>query len=80
MRKVDPEDAVWTGDGGRRRALIRFDQHTEKFTYAPEITDQPQLGITREGATWYTPRSSLRAAVGVLRPDVEKIRTPAADY
>ena len=60
----------------------RGDQRTERFTYypTPQITDQPKLAITREGAIWYTPRSSLKAAVGVLYPDVDRITTLAAHY
>jgi virginiamycin B lyase len=79
---ADREDAIWISDGGQGGALIRFDQRTKKFTYypTPQITDQPKLAITREGAIWYTPRSSLRAAVGVLYPNVEKITTLAASY
>ncbi|HWN54093.1 MAG TPA: hypothetical protein VNP91_03215, partial [Methylomirabilota bacterium] len=63
-------------------ALIRFDQRAKKFTYypTPQITDQPKLAITRDGAIWYTPRSSLKAAVGVLYPDVDRIKTLAASY
>ena len=37
-----------------------------------------ELAITREGAVWYTPRSSLKAAVGVLYPDVTRVTTLAA--
>ena len=79
---ADREGAIWISDGGQGGALIRFDQRTEKFTYypTPQITDQPKLAITRDGAIWYTPRSSLKAAAGVLYPDVEKIKTLAAHY
>ena len=78
----DREDNIWISDGGQGGALIKFDQRTEKFTYypAPQITDQPKLAITREGAIWYTPRSSSKAAVGVLYPDVTRITTLAARY
>src|SRR5436309_1879862 len=73
----DREDRIWISDGGQGGALIRFDPKTEKFTYypTPQITDQPKLAITRDGAVWYTPRSSSRAAAGVLYPDVTKITT-----
>src|SRR5438876_4084893 len=79
---ADREDAIWISDGGQGGALIRFDQRAKKFTYypTPQITDQPKLAITRDGAIWYTPRSSLKAAVGVLYPDVDKIKTLAASY
>lgn len=76
----DRQDNIWISDGGQGGALIRFDPKTEKFTYypAPQITDQPKLAITRDGAVWYTPRSSTRAAAGVLYPDVSKITTLGA--
>src|SRR6266702_198170 len=79
---ADREDAIWISDGGQGGALIRFDQRAKKFTYypTPQITDQPKLAITRDGAIWYTPRSSLKAAVGVLYPDVYKINTLDASY
>ena len=78
----DREDRIWISDGGQGGALIRFDPKTEKFTYypTPQITDQPKLAITRDGAVWYTPRSSSRAAAGVLYPDVTKITTFGAYY
>ena len=78
----DREDKIWISDGGQGGALIRFDPATEKFTYypTPQITDQPKLAITREGGIWYTPRSSSKAAVGVLYPDVTRITTLAARY
>ncbi len=46
----------------------------------PQITDQPKLAITRDGAVLYTPRSSSKAAVGVLYPDVGTIKTLTAYY
>jgi virginiamycin B lyase len=78
----DREDKIWISDGGQGGALIRFDPRTEKFTYypTPQITDQPKLAITREGAVWYTPRSSSKAAAGVLYPDVTRITTLGAYY
>jgi len=76
----DRHDDIWISDGGQGGALIRFAPRTETFTYypTPQITDQPKLAITREGAVWYTPRSSLKAAVGVLYPDVTQVTTLAA--
>jgi virginiamycin B lyase len=78
----DREDKIWISDGGQGGALIRFDPKTETFTYypTPQITDQPKLAITREGAIWYTPRSSAKAAAGVLYPDVSKITSLGAHY
>ena len=76
----DRQDQIWISDAGQGGALIRFDPRTEKFTYypTPQITDQPKLSITREGAIWYAPRSSSKAAAGVLYPDVAKMTTLAA--
>ena len=76
----DRQDNIWISDGGQGGALIRFDPRKETFTYypTPQTTDQPKLAITREGAVWYTPRSSVKAAVGVLYPDVTALTTLAA--
>jgi virginiamycin B lyase len=78
----DPFGYMWFSDGGQGGAAIRFDPKTEKFTYfpTPQRTDQPKMEITREGAIWYNPRSSRKAAVGVLYPDVSKMTTFAAYY
>jgi len=76
----DRRDNIWISDGGQGGALIRFEPKTERFTYypTPQITDQPKLAITREGAVWYTPRSSVKAAAGVLYPDVTTMTTLGA--
>jgi len=42
--------------------------------------DRSQAVATREGAVWYCPRSSAEPGVGVLYPDVSRIRTLAAYY
>lgn len=78
----DAEDNIWITDGGQGGALIRFNPRTEKFTYypSPQRTDMPKVSITRDGAIWYNPRSSDRAAVGVLYPDVSKMQTLAAYF
>jgi virginiamycin B lyase len=78
----DRDDNIWISDGGQGGALVKFDPRAEKFTYypAPQIADQPKLAITRDGAVWYTPRSSSKAAVGVLYPDAARIKTLAAYY
>ncbi len=75
----DPEDRMWISDARQGGALIRFDPDTEKFTYypTPRVTDQPKIEITREGAVWYCTRSSATAAVGVLYPDVSKMKYEA---
>ena len=78
----DHDDNIWIGDDGQGGTLIKFDPRTEKFTYypAPQMGDMPKLAITREGAIWYTPRSSANAAAGVLYPDQSKIKTLGAYY
>ncbi len=78
----DNEDKIWITDAGPRAAIIRFDPDTEKFTYypSPQWADMPKVAITREGAIWYSPRSSDIAAVGVLYPDVSKMTTLAAHF
>jgi len=84
---VDPQDNVWTGDGGRGGMLVKFDQKTERFTYYPAVqpSDMPKLAITREGAVWYADRSSgmsgqFPGTIGVLYPDMTKMTTFGAYY
>ena len=83
----DPEDNIWVSDGGQEGALIKFDQQTERFTYypTPRRTDMPKLAITRDGAIWYAPRMVALtrggpAGLGVLYPDVSKMKTLAGYY
>ena len=80
----DAQDNMWISDSGQGGALVKFDQGTEKFTYypSPQMTDMPKLEITREGAIWYTTRAAdaKEQAVGVLYPDISKIKTMAAYY
>jgi virginiamycin B lyase len=78
----DAEGNVWVPDDGQGGTLIKFDPKTEKFTYfpAPQNGDMPKLAITRQGAIWYTPRSSVNAATGVLYPDKSKVTTLGAYY
>lgn len=83
----DADDNIWISDGGQRGALIRFDQETEAFTFYPTRlrTDMPKLAITRDGAIWYSARWAARspatpATVGVLYPDMTKMKTLAAFY
>jgi virginiamycin B lyase len=79
---ADPDDNIWVSDDGQGGTLLKFDPRTEKFIFypTPQLTDQPKLAITRDGAIWYTSRSARRAAVGVLYPDVSKMTTLAAYY
>ena len=78
----DYEGNIWFGDNGQGGTTIRFDPRTREFTYypTPQITDQPKIEITRDGAIWYCPRSAAEPGVGVLYPDVSKIKTLAAYY
>jgi streptogramin lyase len=76
----DPSGNIWVSDGGQGGTMIKFDPRAEKFTYypTPQLTDMPKVRITKEGAIWFAPRSSSRAAASVLYPDVTKMKTLAA--
>ena len=78
----DYEGNIWFGDNGQGGTTIKFDPRTREFTYypTPQITDQPKIEITRDGAIWYCPRSAAEPGVGVLYPDVSRIKTLAAFY
>ena len=78
----DYEGNVWFGDDGQGGTTVRYNPQTKEFSYypTPQMTDQPKIEITREGAIWYCPRSSAEPGVGVLYPDVSKMRTLAAYY
>jgi len=85
-RPYDPQGdyagTVWFGDDGQGGATVRYDPKTREFSYypTPQVTDQPKIEITRDGAIWYCPRSSAEPGVGVLYPDVAKITTLGAYY
>lgn len=78
----DHDGNIWVPDDGQGGVLLKFNPATEKFTFfpAPQDGDMPKLAITRENAIWYTPRSSVNAAAGVLYPDKTKITTLGAYY
>jgi virginiamycin B lyase len=80
--QADYEGNIWFGDNGQGGATIRYDPRTKEWSYypTPQVTDQPKIEITREGAIWYCPRSAAEPGVGVLYPDVTKIRTLGAYY
>jgi len=40
----------------------------------------PKLEVTRDGAVWYSARSADIKAIGVLYPDMTKIKTLGAYY
>ena len=70
--QADLDGNIWFGDNGQGGTTIKFDPRTREFSYypTPQITDQPKIEITRDGAIWYCPRSSAEPGVGVLYPDV----------
>ena len=78
----DPQDNLWISDSGQGGAIVKFDRATKKFTYYPSIqmTDMPKLEVTRDGAVWYSARSADIKAIGVLYPDMTKIKTLGAYY
>ena len=79
------EGNIWLADAGENQSsLIKFNPQDESFTYFPSPqlnADKPKIQITREGATWYSPRSSREyPGLGVLYPNMDKITTFAAMY
>jgi len=78
----DYEGNVWFGDDGQNGATVRFNPQSGEFTFypTPQMTDQPKIELTREGAIWYCPRSAAEPGVGVLYPDTSKMKTLAAYY
>jgi len=80
--QADYEGNVWFGDDGQGGTTIRFNTKTREFSYfpLPQVADQPKIEITRDGAVWYCPRSGAEPGVGVLYPDMTKVKTLAAYY
>jgi len=80
--QADYEGNVWFGDNGQGGTTIRFNTKTREFSYfpLPQVADQPKIEITRDGAVWYCPRSGAEPGVGVLYPDMTKVKTLAAYY
>jgi virginiamycin B lyase len=80
--QADYEGNIWFGDNGQAGTTIRYNPKTRDWSYypTPQVTDQPKIEITRDGAIWYCPRSAAEAGVGVLYPDVTKVKTLAAYY
>ncbi len=78
----DREDNLWISDSGQGGAIVKFDRATKKFTYYPsvQVTDMPKLEVTKDGSIWYSARSAEVKAIGVLYPDVAKIKTMGAYY
>jgi streptogramin lyase len=72
---------LWFSDAGQGGTLIRFDTEKETFAFfpGPQTADMPKIRLTKEGAIWYSPRSSRDwPGLGVLYPDITKITTLAA--
>jgi virginiamycin B lyase len=80
--QADYEGNIWFGDNGQGGTTIKFDPKTREFSYypTPQIADQPKVEITRDGSIWYCPRSGAEPGVGVLYPDVTRVKTLAAYY
>jgi virginiamycin B lyase len=76
----DPQDNIWTTDGGYEGGLVRFDQQSQMFTYYPNphAVRVSKIEITREGAVWYPFRGEGGGGVGVLYPDVSRMTTLGA--
>ncbi len=79
----DDQDNVWISTDNY---LTKFEPRTGKYTIypTPERTDQPKIMLTRDGATWFTPRLAGRdgygGAASVLYPDKDAIPTLGAYY
>ena len=74
---------IWIADAGQGGTVIKFNPQDESFTYypSPQRADKPKIQVTRDGAVWYSPRSSQDyPGFGVLFPDMDKITTLAAYY
>jgi len=78
----DYEGNVWYGDDGQGGTTIRYNPSTREFSYypTPQVADQPKIEITRDGAVWYCPRSGAEPGVGVLYPDLSRVKTLGAYY
>jgi virginiamycin B lyase len=78
----DYQNNLWISDNGQGGTLIKYQKSSGAFTFypTPQLTDQPKLDITRDGAIWYCPRTAPDSGVGVLYPDMTKIRELGAYY
>ena len=79
----DSAGNIWIADAGQGGTLLKFNPRDQSFTYypSPQRADKPKIQVTREGAVWYSPRSSQDyPGFGVLFPDMDKITTLAAYY
>jgi streptogramin lyase len=81
---ADPANNIWSSDMGYTASLWKFNPQDKTFTFYPKPqrdTDSPKIQITKDGAVWYSPRTSKdHPAFGVLYPDMDKITTLGAYY
>jgi streptogramin lyase len=80
--QADLQGTLWFGDDGQGGTTVSYNPKNGEFTFypSPQFADQPKTEITRDGAVWYCPRSGKEPGVGVLYPDVSKVKTMAAYY
>jgi streptogramin lyase len=83
----DPQGNLWFADtpqADRSAALAKFNPMDKTFTFYPKPqfdADTPKIQVTKDSAIWYAPRGSLKApGIGVLYPDMDKIKTFGAYY
>jgi len=83
----DTEGNIWFADSptpDRSAAIGKFNPRDQSFTFYPKpqfAADTPKIQMTRDGAVWFAPRGSQRAAaISVLYPDMDKITTLGAFY
>jgi len=71
----DDQDDVWISSDNY---LTKFDPRTGKYTIypTPERTDQPKIMLTRDGATWFTPRLSRDGARNPQMPGEKTVGRP----
>ena len=85
-RPYDPQadyaGNIWFGDDGQSGNTVAFNTATKEWSFypTPQVADQPKIELTRDGAIWYCPRSGAEPGVGVLYPDMTRIRTLGAYY
>lgn len=77
---ADPQDNIWTTDGGSEGGWGRFDERTKTFSYYPNPHAAPisKIEITRDGAVWYPFKGERNGGIGVLYPDAARITTLGA--
>ena len=82
---ADRDDNIWFPEEGttdRPAVIARFNPRDKTFTFYPKpqfVADTPKLEQTEDGAVWYSPRGIISPGFGVLYPDMDKIKTLAAN-